>query len=203
MAKVDLKKEWKHLYNPSAVEVSVVDVPPMNFLMVTGSGDPNASQEYLEAVEVLFTLSYALKFRVKRSTGTDYAVMPLEGLWWTDDLSQFSMSNKRLWKWVAMRMRPGYVVAETVAEALDELRKKRTYAALACVRFESHHEGLSAQIIHIGPYAAEEATIARLHRFIAESGYRPSGRHHEIYLSDPRRTAPEKLRMVFRQPVRG
>lgn len=198
MAKVDLKKDWKHLYNPSAAEVSVVDVPPMNFLMVSGSGDPNSSHEYQEAAEVFFALSYALKFRAKRSTGTDYAVMPLEGLWWTDDPSQFNMSNKGLWKWVAMIMQPGYLVAE----ALNEVRNKRAGAARARVRFESYHEGLSAQIMHIGPYAAEEATIARLHRFITESRYQLSGRHDEIYLSDPRRTAPEKLRTVLRQPVR-
>ncbi len=202
MAKVDLKKDWKHLYNPSASEVSVVDVPPMNFLMVSGSGDPNTSPEYQEAVEVLFALSYALKFRVKRSTGVDYGVMPLEGLWWTDDPSQFNMSNKGLWKWVAMIRQPDYVVAEAVAEALGEVRKKKPAAALARVLFESYHEGLSAQIMHIGPYAAEEPTIARLHQFIAENGYQPSGRHHEIYLSDPRRTAPEKLRTVIRQPIR-
>ncbi|MGQ9559826.1 MAG: GyrI-like domain-containing protein [Candidatus Oleimicrobiaceae bacterium] len=180
----------------------MVDVPPMNFLMVSGSGDPNSSREYQEAAEVLFALSYAFKFRAKRSTGTDYAVMPLEELWWTDDPSQFSMSNKGLWKWVAMIMQPGYLVAETVAETLDEVRKKRAGAALARVRFESYHEGLSTQIMHIGSFAAEEATIARLPGFITESCYQLSGPHHEIYLRDPRRTSPEKLRTVLRQPVR-
>ncbi|MBC7265114.1 MAG: GyrI-like domain-containing protein [Chloroflexi bacterium] len=154
MGKVDLKKDLKHLYNPSAVEVSVVDVPPMNFLMVNGTGDPNVSLEYQQAMEALFSLSYALKFKIKKSTGVDYAVMPLEGLWWTDDPSQFSMSNKAIWKWTAMIMQPEYVAAEMVAEALDEVRKKKGSPALERVRFETYHEGLSAQIMHIGPYAA-------------------------------------------------
>ncbi|MDZ7393316.1 MAG: GyrI-like domain-containing protein [candidate division KSB1 bacterium] len=202
MGKIDLKKDLKHLYSPSAIEVSVLEVPPMNFLMVNGTGDPNTSQEYQQAMEALFSLSYALKFRVKKSTGADYAVMPLEGLWWTDDPSQFSMSNRTIWKWTAMIMQPEYVAAEMVAEALDEVRKKKGSPALEGVRFETYHEGLSAQIMHIGPYAAEEPTIARLHSFIRKSCYELSGKHHEIYLNDPRRTAPEKLKTVLRQPIR-
>lgn len=201
MSKVDLRKDLKHLYNPLATEVSVVEVPPMNFLMVNGTGDPNTSQEYQQAMEVLFSLSYSLKFRVKKNSGVDYAVMPLEGLWWTDDPSQFSVSNKAIWKWTAMIMQPEYVAAEMVAEALDEVRKKKGSPALERVRFETYHEGLSAQIMHIGPYAAEEPTIAQLHSFIRESGYELSGKHHEIYLSDPRRTVPEKLKTVLRQPI--
>ena len=202
MGKVDLKKDLKHLYNPSAGEVSMVDVPPMDFLMVDGAGDPNASVEYQQAMEALFTLSYALKFKVKKSVGVDYVVMPLEGLWWTDDPSQFNMDNKAIWKWTAMIMQPEHVTAEMVAEVLEEVREKKGLPALERVRFETYHEGLSAQIMHIGPYAAEEPTIARLHSFIRENGYEPSGKHHEIYLSDPRKTAPEKLRTVLRQPVR-
>jgi len=202
MSKVDLKKDLKHLYNPSAKEVSVVDVPPMNFLMIDGAGDPNVSPEYQQAMEALFSLSYALKFMVKKSNGVDYAVMPLEGLWWTDDPGQFSMSNKGIWKWTAMIMQPEYVTGQVFAAALAEARRKKDLVALDRVRFESYHEGLSAQIMHIGPYAAEEPTIARLHSFIRENGYELSGKHHEIYLSDPRRTAPEKLRTVLRQPVR-
>lgn len=202
MSKVDLRKDWRHLYNPSAREVSVVDVPPMNFLMINGAGDPNTSQEYQQAMEALFPLSYALKFRVKKRTGVDYAVMPLEGLWWTDDQSQFSMSNKTIWRWTAMIMQPEYVAAEMVAETLEEVRKKKGFPALERVRFEAYHEGLSAQIMHIGPYAAEEPTIAKLHSFIRENGYEPRGKHHEIYLGDPRRVAPEKLKTILRQPIR-
>lgn len=201
MSKVDLKKDLKHLYNPSAKEVSVVDVPPMNFMMIDGAGDPNISPEYQQAIEALFSMSYALKFRVKKSNGVDYAVMPLEGLWWTDDQGQFSISNKGIWKWTAMIMQPENVTSELFAEVLAEVRRKKDLVALYRVRFESHHERLSAQIMHIGPYAAEEPTIARLHCFIRDNGYGLKGRHHEIYLSDPRRTAPEKLKTVLRQPI--
>lgn len=202
MAKIDLKKDLKHLYSPSAKEVSVVAVPPMNFLMIDGSGDPNTSQEYAEAIEALYALAYALKFKVKKSqVAIDYAVMPLEGLWWTDDPTQFSMSNKAIWKWTAMIMQPKYVTAELFGGALAEVKKKKDLTALNRVRFESYHEGLSAQIMHIGPYAAEGPTIAKLHGFIEENGYRLNGRHHEIYLSDPRKSAPEKLKTVLRQPI--
>ncbi len=202
MGKVDLKKELKHLYNPSAKKVSVVDVPPMNFLMLDGAGDPNVSPEYQQAMQALFALSYTLKFRLKKGAGMDYVVMPLEGLWWTDDPSQFSMTNKDIWKWTAMIMQPDYVTPELFEQVLAETRRKKNLPALGRVRFEAYHEGLSVQIMHIGPYAAEEPTIARLHRFIRENGYEFNGKHHEIYLSDPRRTAPEKLRTVVRQPIR-
>ncbi|MFN3310059.1 MAG: GyrI-like domain-containing protein, partial [Anaerolineales bacterium] len=114
---------------------------------------------------------------------------------------QFSMNNRTIWKWTAMIMQPEYVAAKMVAEALDEVRKKKGSLALERVRFETYHEGLSAQIMHIGPYAAEEPTIARLHSFIRESGYEQNGKHHEIYLSDPRRTAAEKLKTILRQPI--
>lgn len=202
MAKIDLKKDLKHLYSPSAKEVSVVDVPPMDFLMIDGSGDPNTSQEYAEAIEALYALAYALKFKVKKSkVAIDYAVMPLEGLWWTDDPAQFSMSNKANWKWTAMIMQPKYVTADLFAGALAEVKKKKDLTALDRVRFESYHEGLSAQIMHIGHYAAEERTIAKLHSLVEESGYKLNGRHHEIYLSDPRKSAPEKLKTVLRQPI--
>jgi len=201
MGKVDLKKTLKHLYNPSAKVVSVVDVPPMNFLMIDGVGDPNVSPEYRQAMEALFSLSYALKFRVKKEIGVDYVVMPLEGLWWTDDPSQFSMTNKAIWKWTAMIMQPEYVTYEFFEKALAEVKRKKGLPTLDRVRFETYHEGLSAQIMHIGPYAAEEPTIAKLHSFIRDNGYELNGKHHEIYLSDPRRTAPEKLKTVLRQPI--
>ncbi len=200
MSKIDLKKDLKHLYHPSAKEAAVVDVPPMNFLMIDGTGDPNVSVEYQKAIEALFSLSYTVKFKVKKITGVDYAVTPLEGLWWTDDPSQ--LADKSLWKWTAMIMQPEFVTAELVTETLAAVREKKGLAALDRVRFETYHEGLSAQIMHIGPYDAEGPTIARLHGFIKESGYEPWGKHHEIYLSDPRRTAPEKLKTVLRQPVR-
>ncbi|NOZ48461.1 MAG: hypothetical protein GXP37_00240 [Chloroflexi bacterium] len=201
MSKVDFKKKWGHLYNPSAKKISVVDVPLMNFLMIDGTGDPNVSPEYQQALEALFSISYTLKFRVKKSTGEDYTVMPLEGLWWTEHPGQFSVSNKDIWQWTAMMMQPEYVTSEFFTDALAEVRRKKDPIALDKVRFAPYHEGLSVQIMHIGPYAAEEPTIARLHQFVRENGYELRAKHHEIYLSDPRRTRPERLRTVLRQPV--
>lgn len=201
MEKLDLRSNLKHLYNPSAREVSVEDVPPMNFLMVDGAGDPNVSPEYQQAIELLYSLSYTLKFMVKRRVGIDYTVMPLEGLWWVEETDRLQLEDKSRWRWTAMLMQPDVVTKTLVAEAMDEVRAKKGLA-VERVRFETYHEGLSAQIMHIGPYAAEGPTIARLHRFIQENGYEIAGKHHEIYLSDPRRTAPEKLKTVLRQPVR-
>jgi hypothetical protein len=147
-------------------------------------------------------LAYALKFKVRKGTASvDYAVMPLEGLWWTDDPRQFSIRNKDIWKWTAMIMQPSYVTAAMVSETLAETQKKKGLAALERIRFEAYHEGLSAHIMHIGPYAAEEPTMVRLHSFIEANSYRPRGRHHEIYLKDVRKSMPDKLQTILRQPV--
>ena len=203
MAKIDFKKELKHLYRPSAKEIAVVEVPPMNFLMIDGSGDPNTAQEYQDALETLYAVSYALKFMVKKSEAAiDYVVMPLEGLWWTDDMSEFSVENKDIWKWTAMIMQPEYVIKELLDEALPQVEKKKNPPALSKIRFESLQEGLAVQTMHIGPYSAEGPTVQRLHDFAEEHGYELRGKHHEIYLSDPRRAAPEKMKTVIRQPVK-
>jgi len=200
MNKIDFKKELKHLYNPSAKAAVVVDVPPLNFLMIDGQGDPNTAVAYKEAVEALFSLSYALKFMVKKELGVDYAVMPLEGLWWVEDMSRFSLNDKSAWQWTAMIMQPEYIVADLVEVARTQLARKKKLPALPRLRLETLHEGQAAQILHLGPYAAEAPTIEKLHQFItAQSGQR-LGKHHEIYLNDPNRTAPEKLKTVIRQP---
>ena len=202
MTKIDFKKELKHFYNPSAKKVEIVDVPMMNFLMIDGSGDPNTAQEYKAAVEALFAVSYALKFMVKKEKGVDYGVLPLEGLWWTDDMTQFSMENKDVWKWTSMIMQPKYVTEDLVSKALEQVEKKKNPPALPKIRFESLHEGLSAQSMHIGLYSAEGPTIEKLHNFIKETGHELRGKHHEIYLSDPRRSKPEKMKTVIRQPIK-
>jgi hypothetical protein len=201
VTKVDLKKELKHLYGPSAKEVSTVDVPPMSFLMIDGQGDPNTSKEYAEALEALYAVSYAIKFKVKRSEGIDYGVMPLEGLWWADDMREFSVEDKGAWKWTAMIMQPeDYVTVELFEEAKGEVEKKKDLPALPRMRSEAFREGLSAQIMHLGPFSEEGPTIERIHSSIEELGGEPRGKHHEIYLSDFRRTKPERLRTVIRQP---
>ena len=202
MGKIDLKKKWRNLYNPPAKDVAILDVPKMNFLMIDGAGDPNTSQQYKEAVEALYSVSYALKFMVKKgSEAIDYAVMPSEGLWWVEDMSTFSIKNKDAWQWTAMIMQPDFVSAELAAKAIEQASKKKELPALVKLRFVSFHEGLCAQVMHIGPYAAEAPTIEKLHGFIAQSGYRMKGKHHEIYLSDPRKAAPEKMKTVIRQPI--
>jgi hypothetical protein len=202
MEKVDLKKEFKNLYNPSSKEVVLVDVPTFNFLMIDGKGDPNRSPEYTAAIEGLFGVSYTLKFMVKKSKGVDYAVMPLEGLWWVDDMAKFSIERKDEWKWTAMIMQPKYVTAKDVKEAIEQVRKKKDLPAIAMLRFECFNEGKAAQIMYIGPYSAEGSNIAKIHAFIQGSGHFLSGKHHEIYLNNPGKVAPEKLKTIIRQPMK-
>ncbi len=201
MDKIDLKKELKNLYNPSAKEVTVVEVPAMNFLLINGEGAPTSPQ-YSEAIESLFNVAYTLKFMVKKSKGIDYVVMPLEGLWWVDDMTKFSAERKDVWKWTAMIMQPQYVTEEDVNLAVEQVKKKKNPAALSKVRFESFKEGSAAQIMFVGPFSAEGPTIAKIHAHIQNSGHVLSGKHHEIYLNNPATTAPEKLKTVLRQPLK-
>jgi hypothetical protein len=202
MAKLDLKKEYPELYRPSAKRCSIVEVPEMPFLMIDGAGDPNTAVAYAEAIEALYAMSYSLKFLSKTTEDIDYVVMPLEGLWWTPNIAEFSMEDKSAWEWTAMIRQPGHITAAHVATATEEVRRKKDPPALNRMRFEAYREGLAAQILYFGPYADEAPTINRLHQFAIDGGYELRGKHHEIYLSDPRRTAPEKLRTVIRQPVR-
>lgn len=177
----------------------------MNFLMVDGAGDPNTSQEFKDAVETLYAVSYTLKFMIKKGgTAIDYGIMPLEGLWWADDMSKFSIEgmDKDSWKWTLMIMQPKYVTKDMFSKALEQVKKKKNLLSLSEIRFESFHEGLSAQILYIGPYSEEHTTIEKIHAFIKEKEYELSGKHHEIYLSDPRKTAPEKLKTILRQPLK-
>jgi len=199
--KVDLKKELKNLYNPSAKEVSLVDVPAMNFLLVDGEGAPTSPQ-YSEAIEVLFSVAYTLKFMVKKGKGVDYAVMPLEGLWWVHDMTKFSADRKDEWKWTAMIMQPKYVSTEDFQKAVEQVKKKKNPPALSKVRLESFKEGPAAQIMYVGPFSAEGPTLTKIHAYIQNSGHVLSGKHHEIYLNNPATTAAEKLKTVLRQPMK-
>jgi hypothetical protein len=202
VAKIDLKKEMKHLYRPSKAKFTVVDVPEMDFLMIDGHGDPNTSPAYQAAVEALYGVAYAVKFMLKEDPEIDdYVVPPLEGLWWVEDMSQFSMDDKDAWSWTMMVMQPEWVTPDLVEEARAEAGRKKDLPALSRLRFAPYHEGLSVQILYVGPYQEEGPTIARMHAFADEQGYTLRGKHHEIYLSDPRRTAPERLRTIIRQPI--
>ena len=201
MPKIDFKKELKHLYSPSRKEISEVDVPQMNFLMIDGKGDPNNSETFRQAVEALYSVSYTLKFMIKKGPqAVDYAVMPLEGLWWAEDMTQFDTGNKENWLWTAMIMQPQLVTEALWLEAKASVAEKKNTPALPQMRFEAFAEGRAAHILYIGPFADEGPTITRIHDFIAEQGHKRSGKHHEIYLSDFRRSAPEKLKTVIRQP---
>jgi len=203
MRKIDYKKELEHLYKASPKQAIIVDVPRMNFLMIDGEGDPNTSQSYQDAIEALFSVSYALKFMIKRSElQIDYGVLPLEGLWWTDDMSKFNAVNKDKWKWTSMVMQPEHVSKDFFETAVAQVKKKKKLIALSDMRFESYNEGKAAQIMHIGPFSDEGPTIDRLHSFIRDNNYEPKGKHHEIYLSDFRKTAPDKLKTAIRQPIK-
>lgn len=202
MQKIDYKKELKPLYNSPTGKVVEVVVPQLQFLMVDGEGDPNTASAYAEAVEALYTLSYTLKFMVKKGAAAiDYGVMPLEGLWWADDMSAFTVERKGDWKWTMMIMQPDLVTAEMVEQAAVEAQKKKSLAALPLVRFETFEEGLCAQIMHLGPFSEEGPTIEKLHHYIESSGHALSGKHHEIYLSDIRKADPAKWKTIIRQPM--
>jgi hypothetical protein len=199
---LNLKKTLKYLYVPSASTFSIVEVPPMNFIMLDGQGNTNTSQEYTEAVQALYTGAYTLKFKVKKELGVDYPVMALEGLWWVDDMREFSTERKEDWKWTMMIMQPEIITPALFTQAVSEAIARKGQPALTKLRLERFKEGMAAQILYFGPYAGEGPTLIRLHQFIREKGFSNSGKHHEIYLGDPRRTAPEKLRTVIRQPMR-
>lgn len=202
MSKIDYKKQLKHLYTASAKQPVFVDVPSLHYLSVDGAGDPNTSSAYQEAVQALFSLAYTIKFKIKKSpVGVDYSVMPLEGLWWVDDMRQFSVARKDEWQWTLKIMQPKVVTPAIVEACRSELARKKDLRALSNVKFAAFDEGKAAQILHIGPFSEEGPTIEKLHAFIAASGFKLSGKHHEIYLSDIRRAAPAKWRTVIRQPV--
>lgn len=201
MAKIDLTKQSKQLYT-AAREPAVVDVPEFAFLMVDGHGDPNHTASYGQAVEALYSVSYTLKFTLKRAVvPLDYQVMPLEGLWWVPDMTQFSVERKTDWDWTMMIRQLDEVDKRLLEEATEQAAAKKDLPAAPLLRLERFTEGLAAQVMHIGPYTAEGPTIQRLHAFIAGQGLERVGKHHEIYLGDPRRSAPENLKTVLRQPV--
>lgn len=198
--KIDLKQQYKQLYSPPAHPV-FVEVPAFNYLMIDGYGDPNNSPVFSEAISTLMTLAYTLKFSIKKAQGIDYAVMPPEGLWWVEDLSQLNFDDKSNWLWTLMIVQPAMVTPEAVAAARIAAAKKAGEQVIQRVRFVPYTEGLCVQMMHLGPFSAELPNIERMHQFAFEQGYDLHLKHHEIYLSDFRRAAPEKLRTVLRHPV--
>lgn len=201
MDTLDLRKELKNFFTAPVKEPVLVDVPAFNYLMIDGSGNPNTAPEYSAAVQSLYSLAYTLKFSFKKAGVLDYPVMALEGLWWAEDMNQFSAERKDDWLWTMMILQPEVVTRAALEKACQEVNRKKPGLPLEKVRLEVFAEGRSAQLMHLGPYAAEAPNIQRLHQFIFAQGLHLRGKHHEIYLSDPNRSAPEKMRTVIRQPV--
>lgn len=191
------------LYRAHPHEPEVVTVPELAFLMIDGQGDPNTSAGYADAIEALYGLSYTLKFGIRKEIGLDRKVGALEGLWWADDMAVFASECKTDFHWTMMIAQPDAVTPERLARACEEIGRRKALPAVGAVRLERFAEGLCAQVLHVGPYSAEGPTIARLHAYIDALGGRFDGhdqKHHEIYLGDPRRTAPERWRTIIRQP---
>jgi hypothetical protein len=203
---LDLRKEWKHLYAPRAGTVGLVDVPRLTFLMIDGAiekgSSPGISPGFQEAVGAMYSAAYTLKFMIKlrEKDPVDYPVMALEGLWWVED-GVFDITVKDNYVYTLMIMVPELVTPKMLAEAAAQAGKKRPNPALSRVRLEKFREGLCVQAMHVGPYDTEPATMEKMRLHAEEKGYRMAGRHHEIYLGDPRRAKPEKLKTVLRHHV--
>lgn len=204
-AKVDFKKELAS-YKAKRGVFDVVDVQPARYLMVDGHGDPNTAPEYMQAIEALYAVAYHLKFHSKLELGRDYIVPPLEGLWWAEDMDAFTGSqDKSQWDWTLMIMVPEWISDETIAriiETVAKAEKKPAPARLADLRVQELAEGTCVQTLHVGPYSEEGPLLSQMHHeFIPARGLRMTGKHHEIYFGDPRKSAPENLRTILRQPV--
>ncbi|QOV33318.1 GyrI-like domain-containing protein [Streptomyces ferrugineus] len=200
--KYDVKRQFKKCYSPKNTDWELVDIPELHFLAIDGHGDPNTSVAYRHAVEALYAVAYSAKFASKGDLGRDFVVGPLEGLWWADDMDDFLARLKDNWRWRLLISVPDWITGGMIEDAKDTARTKKKLPAIEDVRSETLHEGTSVQVLHIGPYDDETPILTRLHHeYLPANNLRERGLHHEIYLSDPRRTDPAKLRTVLRQPV--
>jgi hypothetical protein len=204
MKTLDLKKEFKQLYTQASGKISILDIPALNFLAIDGNGDPNTSPEYTAALEALYAVAFGLKFFIKKRSKNpvDYPVMPLEGLWWVPDMREFDVNKKGNWQWRMMIMQPSVVDEELLQSMKGEVDRKKHLPSVSRLQLIRYDEGKAAQILHVGPYATEGPTIRKLHDFIVEQEYERDGHHHEIYLGDPRKTEPSRLKTIIRQSVR-
>ncbi|GAA3538917.1 hypothetical protein AFL01nite_26980 [Aeromicrobium flavum] len=199
--KTDLRKSLP-TYAAKHGEFSIITVPPLRYLMLDGHGDPNEAADYERAITTIYPFAYNLKFLSKRVLDHDYVVPPLEALWWAEDLSAFTDSrDKTTWDWTLLSLVPEWIGDDHLAEARATVTRKGGAPGLHDLRAETLDEGTCVQTLHVGPYEMEGPVIAALHDFAAAEGFDLTGKHHEIYLSDPRRVAPEKLRTILRQPV--
>ncbi|NTV30385.1 hypothetical protein HGA91_00190 [candidate division WWE3 bacterium] len=202
MSKIDYKKLLAEFYAPSSKEVEIITLPVWNYIMIDGMGDPNTSPQAKSAIETLFPVAYKIKFHIKKTRQIDFGVMPLEGLWWADNMNDFTSGKKEKWKWTYMIMQPDVVTHDDYLETIDQVSADKKLD-ISKLRFESFDEGVAAQIMHLGPFSEEGPTIKKVHEFITELGSEFNGhkqKHHEIYLSDIRRVAPEKMKTIIRQP---
>ena len=203
MSKTDLKKELATLYSTGKKDLvpHLVEVPPLQYVMIDGTGDPN-SESFGEAMGALYAAAYGVKFASK-ADGRDFGVMGAEGLWWTDPPEAFSMTAKGDWFWTLLLILPEWITSGMVDDALAAAveKGKVDQSTAAKVRLETLNEGLSVQVLHIGPYEAEPPTIASMHEYAYGQGYKLRGKHHEIYMNDPRRVAPEKMKTILRHPI--
>ncbi len=200
--KVDFKKSLDG-YHAKHGEFRILEVPPLEYLMIDGYGDPNTAPDFAEAIQTLYLVAYTIKFTSKRELNRDYVVPPLEALWWAADMAAFTtVRDKSKWSWSAMIMLPDWITPQMSDDAVLAAAKKAPSTGLQKIRRERVEEGRCVQTLHIGPYDAEAAVLSEMHdRFIPRAGLRVTGKHHEIYLNDARRVAPEKLRTILRQPV--
>jgi hypothetical protein len=203
MEKLDLKKELKSYFSSKAGKFEILTLPTYNYLTIEGKGDPNTDPSYVQAIEMLYGSSYTLKFQCKKELEMDYVVPPLEGLWWAKDMKTFTTREKSQWSWKMMIMVPSFVKKTDVAKAIKAFASKKPEAQVSLLKYESLKEGLSIQTLHVGPYDAEGPTLTKMHtEFMPENKLTFNGLHHEIYLGDPRKTTPEKLKTILRQPVK-
>jgi hypothetical protein len=207
MKKIDLRTDFKHLYAPSARQVEIVDVPRFNFALLDGrieaGREPATSPAFQEALQALYGISFTLKFmsKLRKQDPIDYKIMALEGLWWSE-LGEIDFDQQGDWKWTLMMMQPDHISLAMFREAVSSLRTKRgDNPLLSEMRFEPFEEGLCMQIMHVGTYDLESMTIARMHDFAHDNGYKLRGKHHEIYIGDPRRAKPDRLRTILRHPI--
>jgi hypothetical protein len=203
-SKVDFKKELD-AYRAPRNKFRIVDVPDLQYLMIDGHGDPNTAPMFAQAAQALYPLAYRLKFLSRNELGRDYVVMPLEGLWWSDDMAAFTSSrDKSRWDWTLMIMTPAWIDQDVFGAAVERAIEKGAPDRLPDIRLASLSEGRCVQTLHVGSYDDESRLLAQLHHeFIPAHELTMTGKHHEIYLSDARRVAPEKLRTILRQPVRA
>lgn len=201
MESYDVKKAHPSLYAPRTGQITLVDVPEFTYLCVDGRGNPNTADSYRDTVEALYGVSYAVRFAAKRDLGRVHVVAPLEGLWWSDDLAVFTARDKDQWQWTMMIHQPDWVTSDMVDAAITASAGKKPNPALNLLRLERFTEGLAVQALHVGPYDDEAPLIERMHQWARDRGHELRGKHHEIYLSDPRKVEPAKLKTVLRQPV--